>query len=65
MSTFNRLTNYIQYDSEAMRQAAEWAAAHDRTVPSQLALQPAVIGTLAWIAALAIGGWLWYRRRDL
>lgn len=64
-ATFARLTNYVQYDSEAMHRAAEIAAEHDRTLPSQLALEPAVFGSLAWIAVLAFGGWLWYRRRDL
>ena len=65
MSTFNRLTNYIQYDSEAMQRFAEWAAQHDRSIPEQLSLQPAVLGTLAWMTVLAVGGWVWYRRRDL
>ena len=63
--TFNRLRDYIQYDPEALRRAAEWAAQHDRPVPEPSSLGPAFAGSFAWIAALTLLGWLWYRRRDL
>lgn len=65
IATFSRLNGYVRYDSETFRRAAEWVAEQDGAIPDQVALGPAVAGTLAWIAALAVGGWLWYRRRDL
>jgi hypothetical protein len=63
--TFDRLRDYIQYDPEAMRRAAEWAAQNERSAPAFEALGPAVAGSLLWIAALTLLGWLWYRKRDL
>ena len=63
--TFDRLRDYIQYDPEAFRRASEWAAQHERPVPDLEALGPALAGSLLWIAALIVVGWLWYRRRDL
>jgi len=63
--TFNRLRDYIRYDSDAFRRAAEWAAEHDRPAPEVEALGSAIAGSLLWIAALTLVGWLWFRRRDL
>jgi len=63
--TFNRLRDYIQYDPEALRRAAEWAAEHERPAPELEALGPAFAGSFLWIAALLLFGWLWYRKRDL
>jgi len=63
--TFNRLRDYVQYDPEALRRAAEWAAEHDRPGPELEALGPAVAGSLLWIAALLLAGWMLFRRRDL
>lgn len=63
--TFDRLRNYILYDPEALRRAAEWAARHDRPAPELPALGTALVGGFVWIGALLAVGWLWYRRRDL
>ncbi|MCL7960223.1 MAG: hypothetical protein M8861_08530 [marine benthic group bacterium] len=63
--TFNRLRDYIQYDSEAFRMAAERAVEQERPVPELEALGPAFAGSFLWIAALLVFGWLWYRKRDL
>ncbi len=63
--TFNRLRDYIQYDPDALRRAAEWAAQHERPVPAAEALGPPIVGSLLWISALTLAGWLWYRSRDL
>ncbi len=63
--TFNRLRDYVQYDPDALRRAAEWAAQHDRPVPALEALGPAIAGSVLWIAALTLAGWLWFHRRDL
>lgn len=63
--TFNRLRDYIQYDPEALRRAAEWAVQNDRPVPEPSSLGPAFAGSFAWIALLLLVGWLWYCRRDL
>jgi hypothetical protein len=63
--TFNRLRDYIQYDPDALRRAAEWAAQHERPVPEPVALGPAITGSLLWIVGLTLLGWLWYRKRDL
>jgi ABC-type transport system involved in multi-copper enzyme maturation permease subunit len=65
MMTFNRLRNYLVYDSEALRHASELAVSQDRAPPQVAAVGPAVFGSLAWIAALLLLGWWWYRRRDL
>lgn len=65
IATFNRLTSYAQYDPEALRRVAQRAAEHDGPITTGVALEPAIIGTLAWIVVLAVSGWLWYRRRDL
>lgn len=65
VTTFNRLRDYIQYDPEALRRAAEWAAQNDRSVPAPESLGPAFVGSFAWIAVLLFLGWLWYRKRDL
>ena len=63
--TFNRLRDYIRYDPDAFRRAAEWAAEHDRPGPEVEALGPAIAGSLLWIGGLTLVGWLWFRRRDL
>ena len=63
--TFDRLRDYIQYDPEALRRAAEWAAEQERPGPELEALGPAFAGSFLWIAALLLFGWLWYRKRDL
>ncbi len=63
--TFDRLRDKIQYDPDALRRAAEWAVQNERPVPELETLGPAIAGSLAWIAALTLLGWLWYRRRDL
>ena len=65
LTTFNRLRDYIQYDPEAFRRAAELAAENDRAAQQAVDLGPAVAGTLIWIAGLSFVGWLWFRRRDL
>lgn len=65
VTTFNRLRDYIQYDPQAFRRAAEWAARHDRPPPVVEAMGPAIAGTVLWIAGLTLVGWWWYRRRDL
>ena len=65
ITTFNRLRDYMQYDPDAFRRAAEWAAEHERPGPELEALGPAIAGSLLWIAALTLLGWLWYRKRDL
>lgn len=65
VTTFNRLRDYIQYDPDAFRRAVDWAAEHDRPGPEVEALGPAIAGSLIWIAALTLVGWLWFRRRDL
>ena len=63
--TFERLRDYIRYDPEALRKAAEWAVQNERPVPQVEALGPAIAGSLAWIVGLTLLGWFWYRRRDL
>jgi len=63
--TFDRLRDYSQYDPETFRRASEWAARHERPAPELEALGPALAGSLYWIVALIVVGWLWYRRRDL
>jgi hypothetical protein len=63
--TFSRLPDYIQYDREALRRAAERAVEQERPVPELEALGPAFAGSFLWIAALLVFGWLWYRKRDL
>ena len=63
--TFDRLRDYVQYDPEALRRAAEWAVENDRPVPAAEALGPAFVGSFLWISALLLAGWLWFRRRDL
>jgi len=65
MMSFNRLRNYLVYDSEALRHAAELAASQDRAPPQVAAAGPAALGSLAWIAVLLLFGWWLYRRRDL
>jgi len=65
MRTFNGLRNYLLYDAEAYRRAAELAASQDRAAPQLADVGPAVFGSLAWIAMLILVGWWWYRRRDL
>jgi hypothetical protein len=65
ITTFNRLRDYAQYDSEAFRRAAEWAAENERAAPQPVDLGPAIAGTLLWIVGLSFAGWLWFRRRDL
>ena len=61
--TFDRLRDYIQYDPEALRRAAEWAVQNERPVPEVEALGPAIAGSLVWIAGLTVLGWLWYRQK--
>jgi hypothetical protein len=63
--TFNRLRDYIHYDPEALRSAAELAVEHEGAVPELEALGPAFAGSFLWIAGLLLLGWLWYRKRDL
>ena len=63
--TFDRLRDYVQYDPEAFRAAAEWAVENERPPPELEALGPAFAGSFLWIAALLLFGWLWYRKRDL
>ena len=63
--TFNRLRGYLQYDPDALRRATEWAIQNDGPIPEPSSLGPAFAGSFAWIAALVLLGWLWYRRRDL
>lgn len=65
MTTFNRLRDYLVYDAEALRRAAELAASQDRAPPQVHAAGPAVLGSVAWIVMLVLLGWWWYRRRDL
>jgi len=65
LATFDRLRDYVQYDPDAFRRASEWAAEHGRAAPELTALGPAIAGTLLWITALTLVGWLWYRKRDL
>jgi len=65
VATFGKLTDYLQYDNAALREAAAGAAAGDRPPPDLPPLEPALLGTCLWIAALLLIGWLWYRRRDL
>lgn len=63
--TFSRLRDYVQYDPEAFRRAAERAVEHELPVPELEALGPAFAGSFLWIAALLVFGWLRYRKRDL
>ena len=65
MATFNRLRDYLLYDSEAFRRASELASAAGRPAPELADPVTACIGALAWIAVLVVvGGW-WVQKRDL
>lgn len=65
MSTFSRLTNYMQYDPAALQRAVEQAVGQERPPLELPPLEPAILGALLWTGAFALIGWLWYRRRDL
>jgi hypothetical protein len=64
-ATFDGLRNYMRYDSAAYEKAADWAAENGQILPAPISPEPALLGSLAWIAFFIAVSYLWFRRRDL
>lgn len=65
INTFDRARSYLMYDADALAAVATRAAEAGRQPPTVGDPATVLAVALAWIAGLAIVGWLVFRRRDL
>jgi ABC-type transport system involved in multi-copper enzyme maturation permease subunit len=65
MAVFNKLTNYLEYDPEALRTAVELAARRHQPGPDVWGLGFLLPVAAAWIGLLLGTAVVWFRKRDL